>query len=55
VRRYRLFLIDSTGKVHEEREFQATNDAVAVQLANGWRDHKPAELWNNDQRISRWG
>lgn len=42
--RYRLFLMENA-KVAEEREFPATDDTVAEQLAEGWRSRRTAELW----------
>jgi hypothetical protein len=53
--RYRLYLFDPSGrKVDEEREFQATDDRTAVELAEGWRASRKAELWRSSKRLETW-
>jgi hypothetical protein len=51
--RYRLFLMENA-KVAEEREFPATDDTVAEQLAEGWRSRRTAELWCGNRQVRRW-
>jgi hypothetical protein len=54
MRRYRFRIFDGHGLVDEERQFQATNNDVAIRLAEGWRDHRAAEVLHANQRIKRW-
>jgi hypothetical protein len=52
--RYRLFILIG-GLVAEEREFPATDDAVAEKLALGWRNNRnAAELWCGNRQVRGW-
>jgi len=54
MRQYRFFIVSVDRRVQEQRSFQATDDGTAINLANGWRDGRAAELWNTHRRIHRW-
>jgi hypothetical protein len=53
MRRYRVFFMNSEGKVEDERAFQTIDDVTAIRLADGWRNDRRAEVWNTHQRIAR--
>jgi len=52
--RYRFIILDKGGYALEERIFQASDDAVAMQLAEGWRDGRPCEVLSDTKRLVRW-
>lgn len=53
--RYRLFCANRTsGHLELDRQFQATNDAAAVGLAEDWRDDRGAELWRSYRVVKHW-
>ena len=54
MKHYRFRIFDGHGLLAEERQFHATNDDVAVRLAEGWRDNRAAEVWNTRNQIKRW-
>lgn len=54
MRRYRFRIIDGHNLIVEEREFPATDDHVAEQLAEGWRAGRRAELWCGERQLKRW-
>jgi hypothetical protein len=52
---YRLYFFDRFGgHIDHFREFEAADDASAVELAEGWADGRARELWNRDRRLKRW-
>jgi hypothetical protein len=54
VERYRFILFNSDGTVADARNFPATNDDVAMKLADGWRGSERAELWCADRQVRKW-
>lgn len=52
---YRLYYFDGfSGHIDHFREFDAADDAAAIELARGWDDGRPMELWNRERRLKRW-
>ena len=52
---YRLYFFDRfSGHIDHFREFEAESDAAAMDVAEGWGDGRPMELWNRDRRLKRW-
>lgn len=52
---YRLYFFDRfSGHIDQFREFEADDDAAAVDLAAGWADGRAMELWNRERRLKRW-
>ena len=52
---YRLYYLDrETGRIHHFREFEAETDEAAVEVAQGWHDGRPMELWNRHRRLKQW-
>lgn len=52
---YRLYYFDGfSGHIDHFREFDAADDAAAIELAGGWDDGRPMELWNRERRLKRW-
>jgi hypothetical protein len=54
VARYRFIVFDDNKVVITNRDFVATNDDVAVQLARGWRDRNGGQVWREDHLIKHW-
>ena len=52
--RYRFVVFDDLKVMVENRDFPATNDDVAVQLAEGWRDARGGQVWRGDKLIKQW-
>jgi len=36
------------------RRFEALNDSVAIELAEGWREKRVAELWRSYRVVKHW-
>jgi hypothetical protein len=45
VRQYRIFLFDGSGHIYRAHEFDADEDAAAVEIAEAWREGRRMELW----------
>ena len=55
VRRYRLICMNAdNGHMEVLRHFEATNDTAAIQLADGWRNSRVAELWRSYSVVMHW-
>ena len=54
MKRYRFRIYDELGIVAEERTFHAPNEAVAVQLAAGWRDDRRCEVLHGSEQVVSW-
>ena len=55
MRRYGLFIFDRSGaRVETERQFHAVDDRTALQLVEGWRGTRKAELWRGNSQIQAW-
>lgn len=52
---YRLLCMNA-GNGHMEvlRRFEALNDSVAIELAEGWREKRVAELWRSYRVVKHW-
>jgi hypothetical protein len=55
VRQYRIFLFDGSGHIYRAHEFDADEDAAAVEIAEAWREGRRMELWQLDRRVKQWG
>ncbi len=54
-RGYRLLCMNaSNGHMEVMRRFEAANDGVAIELAEGWREKRVAELWRSYRVIKHW-
>ena len=52
---YRLYFMDRfSGHIDHFREFEAETDDAAVEIAEGWRNGTPMELWNRHRKLRRW-
>ena len=52
---YRLYFMDRfSGHIDHFREFEAEDDAVAIEIAEGWREDRPMELWNRQLKLKHW-
>jgi hypothetical protein len=52
---YRLYFLDGLGgHIETFREFEASDDADAIMLANGWRGSQAMELWEKDRKVQTW-
>ena len=55
MRKYRLLCVNAAnGHMEVERHFEAINDDAAVQLAEGCRKHRAAELWRSYRVVLSW-
>ncbi len=55
MRRYRLLCMNAdNGHMEVSRRFEAADDSVAVELAEGWREKRVAELWRSYRVIRHW-
>ena len=55
MRYYRLYFMDRfSGHIDHFREFEAENDAAALETAERWREDRPMELWNRERKLKRW-
>jgi hypothetical protein len=55
MRHYRLILRNGANEIEDTREFVATDDRVAFQLCEGWRERRTAELWCGGKKVMHWG
>lgn len=52
---YRLYFMDRfSGHIENRRDFVADGDAQAVEIAQGWHDGSPMELWLGSHKLKRW-
>jgi hypothetical protein len=52
---YRLYFMDRfSGHIDHRREFLAESDAGAIEIANGWFEGAPMELWQGGRKLRRW-
>ena len=54
---YRLYFMDSSqslGGISSVHEFHAADDAVAIRIAEAWREGRPTELWCRDRMVKAW-
>ena len=52
---YRLYFFDRfSGHIDHFREFEAADDAAALEQAEGWIDGRAMELWHRERRLRRW-
>ena len=55
LRRYKLLCANGEqGHMGLERHFEAANDTEAMQLAEGWRNDRGAELWRSYSVVKHW-
>ena len=53
---YRLYFLDSRGLIESTPyQFEATGDATAIAMAEGWREGRSMELWCGARKIQSWG
>ena len=53
---YRLYFLDGRGRIESTPyEFDASGDATAIAMAEGWREGRRMELWCGARRIQIWG
>jgi hypothetical protein len=52
---YRLYFMDRfSGHIDHRRDFIANGDAAAAEIAQGWHDGNPMELWLGGRKLKRW-
>jgi hypothetical protein len=52
---YRLYYMDRfSGHIDHFREFEAEGDSAAIEIASGWANGGPMELWNRHRKLKRW-
>ena len=52
---YRLYFMDRfSGHIEHRREFLAESDTAAIEIAQGWCDGSPMELWLSGRKLRRW-
>jgi hypothetical protein len=52
---YRLYFMDRfSGHIDHRRDFIASSDAKAVEIAKRWFDGSPMELWLGSAKLRRW-
>jgi hypothetical protein len=42
------------GPIESFREFEASDDADAIMIAEGWRESQAMELWEKDRKVQSW-
>lgn len=52
---YRVYFMDRySGHIDHFREFEASDDADALMIAESWRNGRPMELWNRHRKLKHW-
>jgi hypothetical protein len=52
---YRLYFMDRfSGHIDHRRDFVASDDAHAIEIAQTWYRGKPMELWLGGHKLKRW-
>jgi len=52
---YRLYFMDRfSGHIDHVREFEAADDASAIETAGEWHQGRPMELWSRHHKLKRW-
>ena len=52
---YRLYVMDRfSGHIDHRRDFIASDDAHAIEIAQTWYDGSPMELWLGGRKLQRW-
>jgi hypothetical protein len=52
---YRLYFMDRfSGHIDNRREFLADDDDSAIEIAQGWYDGSPMELWAGRNKLKHW-
>jgi hypothetical protein len=52
---YRLYFMDRfSGHIDHRRDFVADSDAAAIDIASGWFDGRPMELWLRSHKLKTW-
>jgi len=52
--RYRFIIFDDHKLIAESRNYPASNDDIAVRLADGWRDFRGGQLWRGASLLRHW-
>jgi hypothetical protein len=52
--RYRFIVLDGNKVSIVHRNFVATDDEVAIEVANGWRDERGGQVWRGEQLVTHW-
>ncbi len=52
---YRLYFLDRfSGHIDHRRDFLASDDADAIEIAQKWYQGAPMELWLGAHKLKRW-
>jgi len=54
MKRYRFIVFDDNKVNIFNRDFLATDDEIAILMAEGWRDHRGGQVWRDDQLVKHW-
>ena len=52
--RYKFVVLDGNKVNIFSRDFVATDDDVAVRLADGWRDQRGGQVWQDERLVMHW-
>ncbi len=52
---YRIFFYDGANRITNARDFEASDDDVAIRIAETWREGPRMDLWQRDRRVRCWG
>lgn len=51
---YRLYFFNGPGRFVMAHEFEAPQDEIAILIAEGWREGRGMELWQQNRKVRRW-
>ena len=51
---YRLYFLGGDGHIVHSHEFEAADDARALETAEAWLEGRAAELWKGPRKIKSW-
>jgi len=54
VERYRFVVFDKNRVNILNREFVASDDEIAIRMAEGWRDNRDSQVLRGEQLIKQW-
>jgi hypothetical protein len=55
LRQYRLYFLQSVERlISYSHEYEAADDERAIRIAEGWREGRPAELWEGARKLKSW-
>jgi hypothetical protein len=52
--RYRFIVFDDHKVIADSRDYPASDDDTAIQLADGWRDDRGGQVWRGPKLLKHW-